>query len=328
MLNVSNLSEYRTELKKNRQIIQDILGNGSAYPALSKRLGAYNASLGRKLDSILCYAMKYGAEDEAQFISREQGVRGFECMLSFETMVKLYGGSVETWWRSIQMFATLGLLYIRKPDMHEPMSEDNPNGNTPAQEYSRERARIKAKKDKPGIKPVNWYSFPRYTKGVLAEAEKRAEALKGLSIGSINKDAVRDRLEARIADTAYDTPFGISDHVQAYRGVIRSVIQAQLSQHGYTSPEAVLKEAYQQIAGEDMAEADAAKTAEPEDIWDGAFDADKAKQEARIRATLKRIWGAYRPQLFIELGLMYSAPTKEEMEAFQFQSKGWIIRRR
>lgn len=327
MLNVSNLSEYRAELKKNRQIIQDIIGNGSEYPTLSKRLGAYNTSLGRKLDSILSYAIEYGTEDEAQFISREYGARGFECMLSYETMVKLYGGSVETWWNSIQMLSSLGLLYIRKPDMHKPMSEDNPNGNTPAQEYSRERARIKAGKDKPGIKPVNWYSFPRYTKGVLAEAEKRAEALKGLSMGSINKDAVRDRLEARIADTAYDTPFGISEHVQVYRGVIRSVMQNQLSQHGYTRPEAVLKEAYQQISGEDMAEADAAKMEESEDIWDGAFDADKAKQEARIHATLKRVWGAYRPQLFVELGLKYSAPTTLEREQWKLVSTNWIIRR-
>lgn len=325
MLNVATISEYRRELEKNKQVLQDILSGAlsTAYPHLSKRLCDYRASLGKKLGSILSYAISYG-QNEEEFISKADGCRGYECMLSYDSMVKLYGGSCDTWWKGMQMLAALGLLYIHKPDMHDGDDNNSSYGNTPAQEYSLNRARKKSASSGVRHRPVNWYSFPKYTERMLAEAERRAAALEGIRIGSINKDVIRDRLGDVVANNAYDTPYGISGETEAYREVIRQVIEAQILEHGYTTPSAVLMEAYDQTAGEDVEEPTAAD--EERDIWSAIEDDRQLRAGERGRKRLKRAWDGYRSSLFAEMGLKYSAPTKAEKEALQLHSGSWIIR--
>lgn len=324
MLNVATISGYRRELKKNKQVLQEILSGAlsTAYPQLSKRLCDYRASLGKKLDSILSYAISYGQNEE--FISKADGCRGYECMLSYERMVELYGGSIETWWHSVQMLSVLGLLYIHKPDMHDGDDSLSPYGNTPAQEYSLNRAKEKSASSGIRHRAVNWYSFPRYSEKVFAEAERRAAALEGIGIGSINKDVVRDRLGDAVANIAYDTHYGISKETAGYRAVIRQVVEAQILERGYTTPSAVLMEAYAQTAGEDVEEPTAAD--EERDIWSAIEDNKQLRAAEKGRKRLKRAWKVYRPILLDEMGLKYSAPTKAEKEALQLHSGSWIIR--
>lgn len=324
MLNIKTKAEYHRKLEKDRQELQSVIkGSSTAYPCLRKRLCSYNGSLGKKLDIILSYAISYGQE-EGQFISVEDGYRGYECMLSYERMVELYGGSIETWWHSVQMLSVLGLLYIHKPDMHDGDDSLSPYGNTPAQEYSLNRAKEKSASSGIRHRAVNWYSFPRYSEKVFAEAERRAAALEGIGIGSINKDVVRDRLGDAVANIAYDTHYGISKETAGYRAVIRQVVEAQILERGYTTPSAVLMEAYAQTAGEDVEEPTAAD--EERDIWSAIEDDKQLRAAEKGRKRLKRAWKVYRPILLDEMGLKYSAPTKAEKEALQLHSGSWIIR--
>lgn len=326
MLNVATISEYRRELEKNRQVLQNILSGAlsTAYPHLSKRLCSYSASLGKKLDNILSYAISYG-QNEEEFISKADGYRGYECMLSYDSMVKLYGGSCDTWWKGVQMLAALGLLYIHKPDMHDGDDNHSSYGNTPAQEYSLNRARKKSASSGIRYRAVNWYSFPKYTETMLAEVERRAAALADIKMGSIDKDCVRYFLGEAVANIAYDTPFGMSDNTTACREVIRQVVEAQIMERGYTTPYAVLREAYDQTIGEDVEEPETAD--EDKDIWSAIQDNRQLRAGERSRKRIEKVWNGYRTLLFDEMGLKYSAPTKAEKEAFQLHNGSWIIRR-
>lgn len=307
MWNVADLSEYRKELERNLSVIKDIVNDrmSSIYPCLSKRLTSYRASCGKRLCFMLEYARNYGADDR-QFISYDS-YRGYECALSYDTMITQYGGSVETWYHTVRFFSSVGLLYVHKPDNHE-------KGNTPAQMYSVTRARERASKTHKKARSVNWYSFPRYSEKRLAEAEERCVCLQGISMSSMNKDALRDALGEKIANTAADTVFQMSPETEKEREVIKSIIAEQIERDGYTTPTRVLRSVEEKIINE------------PVNVDDDIFNVDLVVENEKIRKHIRWTWKAYQKKLFEGMQLVYSSPTGSEREAYKLSDKKWIIR--
>lgn len=298
-------------LKNNKSIADKFIRKQMGeYPYLSKRLSAYNGSMGKKLSQILEYAISYGKEVDSQPISYH-AFRGYEYMLSFQRMSGLYRGSLETWYSNISMLLALGLLYVHKPERHAA------DENTPAQNYSVQRALQRSSQTHMKTSPCHWYRFFPYTPERLAEAERRSEKLKDVSVGKINKDVVRDRLGYIIANTAFDTPFNMSSDTETERAVIENVIASQIEAEGYTTKDRVLLAVIEAFLGEPEGE-----------LFDECIDDEALKEDQRIRSHIAYTWKAYQNKLFDDMGLSYSASTSAEREAYGLTNKRWIIRRK
>lgn len=310
-----SVNSWKEELRKNYETLQRLLSSEDMiFPALQKRLKGYNASLGRKLGNLLQYAIAYGTEDDRQFISRDDGCRGYEFACSFEMMTRLYKGSCETWSRSVLTLSALGLIYQHKPDMHDE------GYNTPAQQYSVERAAQRSEETGRKMHPVTWYSFPRYTDRVLREAEGRAQQLSSVSTGRINKDSIRDKLGSDRANIAADTPFRMRESTQDLREVLKDIAASMIEQDGYTTEQAIKRTARKKLLP-------VIEIPDGQDLFSLSDDIAKAMvrvgyEEKNIERALK----AYLPQMLEECGWKNSRPTTEERERLGLTSWAWIIR--
>lgn len=223
-----SLDSYKRQLKQNVETIADGLNN---YPRLSALLMAYNGSLYKKLMLIHEYLYRYGEDDVRQQWSFHK-VRGWEGMISLDTLVSLGGSDKETWRKAILKLCALQMLGCFRP------RTDKKYGllNTSVQRLSADRA------EAAGRKPVIWYRVPAYTDRLLQIADGKAEAVRQLGSG-IDKDAIRDAWGAVMANRITDTGYPMHDETQRRRQALKQALQRQLSAWGFTDSRHVMQEA-------------------------------------------------------------------------------------
>ena len=284
----TSLPQYKAALQANMGRLEALLSDvsSSPYPNLSKLLHAHGGSLGSKLYNLLHYCIHYGEQGMEQ-ITAEHPTRGIEMMASLDTLVRAYGSDKETWRTSLLRLCALGLLYQFKPKT----SEDYNQYNTPAQQYSANRATSMSRH------PCTWYHFPKYTDKVLEKAEKEAPKVRKLGTG-IDKDALRDLYGNTRANRITDTGFSMLEAVAERRQALSDALQSLISATGYTTAEQVKNTVY------------------------GQFNDPK-------RHSMKRIgdsWRSYKPTLFDSLGLKESRPTNAEKQRYGLEDDSYIIR--
>lgn len=233
-----SLDSYKRQLKRNMETIAEGL---NSYPRLSALLMAYNGSLYKKLMLIHEYLYRYGKEDTRQQWSFHR-VRGWEGMISLDTLVSLGGSDKETWRKAILKLCALQMLGCFRP------KADKKYGllNTSVQQLSADRA------EAAGRKAVIWYRVPPYTDKLLRIADAKAEAVRQLGSG-IDKDAIRDIWGAVMANRITDTGYPIHDDTQKRRQALKEALQRQLSAWGFTDSRHVIQEATEAAQSQDSA---------------------------------------------------------------------------
>ena len=314
MKNVVSYPHYLKELRHNVEVLEQLLNPAipTKYPYLAMRLRKTRkyrvkrkikeyreTSLGGRLMNLLEYFIQYKpGEEEKRYVSydNEYG-RGFEMPCSYSYMIRLYGGTKETWWRNVNFLCVLGLMYRHKPDT-------DGETNTPAQEWSVKRAegiakvvnkRRKDDEKKMVIYPDSWYSFPRYTDSVLREADRRAEVLKDVGTRQANKDLIRDMLGNDIANYAYGNGYPMSDFVEEHRELLRDALRVLLINRGFCYPEELILEAVRM---------------------------GKNKHKYRHIA---ETYSHYRDILLPEMGCIYRPTGKADRATFGITGNKWII---
>ena len=293
MKHVTSYSEYIAELETNVAILDRLLYSAEAtpYPYLVLRLRRY--SLGRRLADILSYCIHYQQdEDKKRFVSYDgEYGRGYEVPCSYSYMRSIDGSSKEVWWRNVNFLCVLGLIYRHKPDT-------DGNRNTPAQEWSVRNADLKTlhAADQGAcfdFKPDSWYSFPRYSDGVLREAERRAEILNRVGTSKANKDLVRDMLGEYVANVAFGNGFQISDRTQKQRRLLYDALSRAIDDKGYCYPDELIAEA--------------------------------ARMGNYGRRQVEETYSYYRNILLPELGCIYRPVGKPDRDKPGITGKRWII---
>ena len=284
-MRVVSETTYRRNIKENVALLEAAIESGN-YPNLTELLNAYGKSLYRKLCALLDYFGSYG-RDIKQRMSYHDG-RGWEMMLSYDTMTALGAGTDKaTWEKAVLKLATLDLLRMFRPRT----ADEYRDMNTSVQQLSAERA-IEATR-----KPVTWYHVPKYTKQRLKAAEELAKVVKAGA--AVDKDSLRDELGAKQANRITDTGYDIHTKTKVRRTYLKIALEWQLIRFHFTTTEAVLddlcgKEAYLVFGN---------------------------------RKQYEKTWKAYKPLLFADLGLKEGRPSKEEKEKWGIVGDRWIIRR-
>lgn len=224
-------------------------------------------------------------------------------MGSLDTFVQQYGGSKRTWKTCLDKFHVLGLLSLHKPRLNDPENFYN----TDIQEYSAERARVRAERQRqaeldfgnpaPSIKvyPVTWHGIPLYTPDLLAYAESRVCDVIAMGNG-INKDAISDIYGITEAHRITDTGYTTHPDTLVRREMLKTVMLSTLDEKGYTASQELLQRAMQLCPGYSVYR------------WE-------------------ETWKAYKPYLFKVYNLKESRPTKAEKEVFKIETDKHIIRR-
>lgn len=265
-----SLDSYKRQLKQNAETIAEGLNN---YPRLSALLMAYNGSLYRKLMLIHEYLYRYGEDDARQQWSFHR-VRGWEGMISLDTLVSLGGSDKETWRKAIFKLCALQMLGCFRP------KTDKKYGllNTSVQQLSADRA------EAAGRNAVIWYRVPAYTDRLLQIADEKAEAVQQMGSG-INKDAIRDAWGAVMANRVTDTGYPIHDDTQRRRQALKQALQRQLSAWGFTDSRRVMQE-----ATEDTQSLDSFRWVETWKAYKRALYADLGLKEGRPTKAEKERW--------------------------------------
>lgn len=314
MKNAESYTYYLEELRHNVAVLEQLLNPAEAtrYPYLALRLRKTRkyrvkrnvkkyreTSLGGRLMNLLEYFIQYEpGKEQKRFVSYDdEHGRGYEVPCSYSYMIRLYGGTKETWWRNINFLCVLGLIYRHKPDTDRER-------NTPAQEWSVKRAETifdevnkgrGADEKKMVIYPDSWYSFPRYTESILKEADRRAEALKAIGTGRINKDLVRDVLGGSVANVAFGNGFPMGTRTAKQRELLCEVLRERIAERGYCYPSELIAEA--------------------------------ARRGNYWTRQVEQTYTHYRDVLLSEQGCVYRATGKADRERWGIAGRTWIITR-
>lgn len=268
-------------------IVQLVESDGSMYPHLTKELKARGAAKGQRLMQLTRSALAYDTSipgNPPNIEPTKDGGGIAHVKVSLAKLHALYGGSKSTWREYIARFCALGLLQQHKPGNHSP------ENNTAAENYS---VKVAEEHDN-GSRAASWYTFPRYTPQRLAEADAKAERMKGRPA---RKDAIRDALGDDIANRATDTRYGIHPNTVAQREALRTAVLTRIDANGYCYPADAI--AY-------------------------ALSASEGATEAEITET----WGAYRKTLFDGEGLRYHRPSGADRQQYNLSDGKYIITRR
>ena len=275
---------YRQQIQENMAMLDKAIASGN-YPRLSALLLSHGKSLYRKLSALHSYFYGYG-QDERQRLSYYEG-RGWEMMLSYDTMTTLGAGTDKATWEK----AILKLCALQMLGVYRPRTGEYSFLNSSVQQLSADRA------EAAGRKPVLWYRVPGYTPNLLKIAEGKAEAVQQMGNG-INKDAIRDAVGAVKANRITDTGYNIHPETEDRRDTLKWLLGMRLRVDGYTTSRNIVSEAKE-------------------------FDKRKGYSYDRWLET----WKAYKPLLFEALQLKEGRPTKAEKERWALEGDSWIIRR-
>lgn len=200
--------------------------------------------------------------------------------------MRTFGGSLETWAKTIPRLCVLGLI-----DSFKPKLNGSKDRNTPEQQHSAERAIER------GRKPVTWYHVPEYTEALLVEAEMRAAALDPIR-GKLTKDGVRETLGADIANAADgQTYYNMHPEAAERLGMLKEVLHELIDRNGYTTAEELAQTVY-----------------------------DRLEQLAPGRHSMRRIMDTWNNCPALAEGMKIGRPTKAEMQRFGLQTQRHIIR--
>ena len=276
--------EYRKLIHENMEILDKAIASGE-YPHLTALLLSYGKSLYNKLSALYKYFGSYG-EDERQRMSYYEG-RGWEMMLSYDTMTTLGAGTDKaTWKKAIDKLCDLQMF-----GRFRPRSGKYSFLNSSVQQLSADRA------EKEGRNAVIWYRVPRYTDKLLQIAEGKALHVKVMGNG-INKDAIRDAEGDVKANRITDTGYDIHPDTAYRREALARALEMWMRIDGYATAKKVIDSAI-----------------ELED-WKG-FSYERWVET----------WKAYKPKLFADLGLKEGRPSKAEKERWALKADSWIIRK-
>lgn len=146
--------------------------------------------------------------------------------ISHRQLVRLYGGSLQTWNHYLTLWAAWGLIEKVKPCTEHPSAQ--------------ERTLLKRAEDRNQY-PETRYTIPPYTEAQLQQAEARAAQWKAakVSISTMTKATLIQVYGQTIADRAYDDERQLSTRTQRAQEAFRAAILQALTDRPYTTQAAI-----------------------------------------------------------------------------------------
>lgn len=310
------------------------------HPYLCKLLGQRYGGITRRqrLEQFLKAVMGFYTDEPDSFTDRD-GLLWIPIPRD-HALIDVHGGGASSWGNNLRLFCVLGLATPYNPDNHGKTNLPQVQHFTAAYEARKRteqmNAYYKAHPDEYPHKSKShsptFYNIPRYGKKRLAEAEKHAAILKGLSVGKWKMDPIRDALGNDEANRAFDVLFNsIGPRTAERRERLKMAALRRFFEDGYFYPVDVLSDALS--ASDASTAAEAAKGAEAVDIfenYDEPINLEAYEADQRRKYLYLKTWEEYLTPcgLLREMGWKLGQPTRAEKETYHLpaDSRKQIVR--
>ena len=265
----------------NTEILLNL--DAEQYPALWKKLYWHKGSYLARL----LHIHEYAASKEAAAHITADGKALFFFAVGY--MVKIYGGSTETWNACLKFSAAVGMLEIIKPTEKTML------------DAMRKSAKAAQGKDR---KAILWYYIPPYTPAILDRAESRAAAFaaQGFNTTGMTKTTLIEAFGQDMANHCLIDGRTVSREEKRAEKEIIKAIKGGILQQGYTTKEEVMRQARKQLV-----------------------KAHKRMSKAEAEGLIVRLWENRGKHLLAVAHAYYHRPNKAEKEHFALRGNGWII---